>query len=56
MYASLADQEKMKHLSNGMETCEISDTVTITSGRCRRPEVNRPMDPTLSSKIILYRN
>ena len=51
-YASLADQEKMMDLSNGMETCEISETVTITMVE-HTTEVNRSSDPVLWSKMLL---
>ena len=49
-YASLVDQEKMMDLSNDMETCEISSTVTITMGD-QTAEANRS---TNTSELILH--
>ena len=54
-YASLTDQEKMMHLSDDLETCEISSTGTIAMGE-KTPEVKRSTDTTVSSKMILYCN
>ena len=52
-YASLTDQEKMMHLSNGIETGELTNTVTTALGD-QTPEVRKSTDTTLLSKIISY--
>ena len=48
-HVSLTEQEKMMNLSNGMETCDISSSVTITTGK-QTLEVNRSTDRPVSSK------
>ena len=54
-YASLTDQEKTMDLSNDMETCNISSTVTLTMGD-QTAEVNRSTDTSVLSKMILHCN
>ena len=51
-YLNLTGQEDIMQLSNGVETCEVTDTLTVTMGD-QTPEVNRSTEKTISSKMIL---
>ena len=52
VYVNLASQEDIMQLSNGMETCDVTESASITTGD-QTPEVNRSTETTMSSKTIL---